>query len=123
MHRAAAINDSAQAAMIGAGKARMVDEPAHHGRRGEEADIAVRRQERCDLVRIEAARFRHDVLRAHGDEGQRVKSGAVRQRRRMNFGVAGADRLDVGQDKPASSPSRLRCVSIAPLGRPVVPLV
>ena len=83
--------------MIGGGKACVIDQAAHHGRRGEKADIAVDREQRRDFFRIEARAFRHDGVGAHGDVRQAVTARAVRHRRRVQNAIAGADRFDLGE--------------------------
>ena len=97
MHRRAAVDDGAQAAMVGGGKAWVIDQPADHRRRGEEADVAVDREQSGDLVGVETRALGNDGVGAHGDEGQAVTAGAMRHRRRMQHAIAGADRLDLGE--------------------------
>ena len=118
MHRRPAVDDGAQAAMIGGGKACVIDQPADHRRRGEEADVAVNREQSGNLVGVETRALGNDGVGAHGDVGQAVTAGAMRHRRCMQHAIAGADRLDLGVIG-----KRLRqhdaVVSIAPFGRPV----
>ena len=75
------------------------------------------------LGRIDAARSRHHVARPGHQVRDRVDAAAVRHRCRIDDGIVGArpDRRRRSRSSPIVI--RLRCVSITPLGRPVVPLV
>ena len=64
IHGRAAIDDGLQVAAVRGREFRRRHQPIHHGGRGEHADAREAVHKRGDLSRIEAAAFRHDVVRS-----------------------------------------------------------
>ena len=95
VHRPAAIDDAFQMVEPHPRQLRRVDQALHHRRRREEERALPHVDEVHDFRRVETARGGDDADRAARDVRNQVEARAVRQRRRMQDGVAGFDALDV----------------------------
>ena len=94
IHRRAAPDQSTD--VVGVRLGRAFDQPLDHGRRGEHRHALVRAKQREDLLRLEAAGFRHHLHAEPRHMRHDVEAGAVAHRRRMQDGVARRHRIDLG---------------------------
>ena len=97
IHRRAAIDDGLQIAEVRPADARMIHETLHHGRRREQRQPPVMRDEVRHLRRVETARLGDHLRRPHHHVRQHVEAGAVRQRGGVQDGIAGGDGIDIDE--------------------------
>ena len=83
---------------------RTVDQALDHGRRREHRDARPGVEQREDLLRLEAAAFRHHLHAEPRDMRHDVEAGAVAHRRGVQDGVARRDRIDLGGIGDGSPP-------------------
>ena len=123
IHRPAAIDDGLEAGMVGGRRRRMLGQALDHGRRAEQRHAAMQPKQLEDLGRIEAAARRDHLAGGFG----RVRQDIAAPSRGTSAPRAGWRRRARSGRRPRSSDSvianRLRWLSIAPFGWPVVPLV
>ena len=81
----------------GSAVAPTIDQPLDHGGRGEHRHARPGGEQAEDLVRLEAAGFRHHVDAEPRHMRHHVEAGAVAHRRGVQDRVAGRDRVDLGQ--------------------------
>ena len=106
IHRRAAPHDGAQVVWIG--PAAKIDQPLHHGGRGEHRHAAPVGEHAEDFVRLEAAQLRHHIDAHARHMRHHVESGAVAHRRGMQDRVARRRGIHFGQIRKA----RLREIAV-----------